>query len=149
MRIYTSYYSKLVSSPGTFLLVNIAVGHARYFPHAVLDLPEVYPNWDTMVKPYKDGQLTAKQYTDLYREQLNTLDRNKILVKLREFSYRHSDRDIILLCHCGTNKFCHRHLFAEWLDCSVKELVAIWNPDGQLEREVSFVCETGDEMYEY
>ena len=53
---------------------------------------------------------------------LNKRDRETVLQQLNDISLRSDGGDTVLLCWEGVNKFCHRHILAEWLDQNITEL---------------------------
>ncbi len=70
-----------------------------------------------LVLNYKAKKISKEEYTRIYKEQLNQLDPLKVYEELK---------NSVLLCWESPEKFCHRHLVADWLSncCSIviKEL---------------------------
>ena len=125
--IFTSYYGgHILHNRDKQLLVSVSNGKPAAF---VTDLrwDQVLPDWDMLVKPYKEGRLDAEGYYALYYRSLTgnrkavkaTLD--KILSMARE-----RKKDVVLLCFERPGAFCHRHVLADWLGnelgLNVKEL---------------------------
>lgn len=66
-------------------------------------------NW--FLWEYKKGKITEEKYIELYYEQvLNKLDAKKVYHDLIELA----GEDAVLVCWCGKDKFCHRHIISEW-----------------------------------
>ena len=76
------------------------------------DYRKLAPKNSTLLA-YRRGEITEQEYIELYYEQvLNKLDPREVyndLIKL-------CGEDAVLLCWCGDDKFCHRHIVAEWLN---------------------------------
>lgn len=121
MRIYTSYYSKVGKDFYDAVFVQISTSSPSWFPYYLECLPEVYPGWD-LVSGIKTGQITEREYTERYKAKLAHMDRGIVRLKLEALSEIYEDRDIILLCYEAPDKFCHRHILAEWLGNDVTEL---------------------------
>jgi hypothetical protein len=75
------------------------------------------PTW-TMVMGYKKGLITERQYTKQYYELLinrwhsfNAFkeEMNKIVIQARSSS-------VTVVCFCPAGNFCHRHLFAKFIN---------------------------------
>lgn len=102
--IYTSYFAHINKIPKEYKLYYISTSTVYPMPQ----LSCVVPNWQ-IVKEYKDGIINEEVYTQKY---LNMLENNKeeILKQIQSLS-----DNSVLLCYEGKNKFCHRHILAEWL----------------------------------
>ena len=68
---------------------------------------KLQPDWSTMVGPYKEGRLTAEEYTKRYMVQLEKLDPHELVGEL--------GLDAVLVCYEKPGEFCHRHIVATWL----------------------------------
>ena len=70
-----------------------------------------------LVINYKSGKITKREYTRIYKEQLNKLDPFKIYSELK---------NSLILCWEKPEDFCHRHLIADWITANtgikIKEL---------------------------
>jgi len=112
MNLYTSYYRKNGNNPKAVSIAGKAP--VWYKGREYKDLAPKY--W--FFKKYKkdlDEEFYTKQY---YAEVLDNLDLNKVLEDIGDGA--------ILLCWESSEKFCHRHIVAEWLrkkeGVEVKEL---------------------------
>lgn len=91
--------------------VSIALGKSKYY--------EVYhyykklaPSW-SLLCDFRDDKITEEEYVAIYNKQLQKLDAKKVYEELLELT---CGNEPILMCHCGKQYFCHRHLVAEWLE---------------------------------
>ena len=108
----TSYYSKSASSPNA---VSIAGRAPTWYKGR--EYKKLAPKYWFFKKYKEDGD--EKFYTEQYqKEVLDKLDVQTVFNELGE--------DAILLCWESPEKFCHRHLVANWLnknlDIKVTEL---------------------------
>ena len=118
--IYTSYYKNVADVGPAYTLIQVSNSKPKWFPWGVWPLPEVYPDFEN-VKALKDGVMSEDRFSQLYREKLAKLDRTVILNKINEIVSLGDDRDAMLLCWENSDKFCHRHILAEWLGNNIQE----------------------------
>ena len=109
--ICTSYYAKSVHYPDTFK-IGISLSKPDY---AVTncDLKWLAPTWE-MLSQYKldhDENKYTFKYLDMLAKKDKTLE---YLVERMQAMER--KQNVLLLCWEGPNKFCHRHLFADYLN---------------------------------
>jgi uncharacterized protein (DUF488 family) len=98
----TSYFAKYRGLNG----VSIALKAPNGFRGKQYKL--LAPSWD-LLKKYKNGEVSDEQYTEIYkRTVLDRLDPDAV--------YNELSADAVLLCWERPEKFCHRHLVAEWLN---------------------------------
>ena len=71
---------------------------------------------------YKRDSITPEEYTKTFRKYLDGLDPKEVFNELIETT---NGIEPVLMCYCNKDKFCHRHLVAEWLekelDISIQE----------------------------
>ena len=103
--LYTSYFAKQRNNKMNTLYA-ITVNKPFWFKGNHLSI--VAPTQDLLDR-YKNGITSEEDYIKEYIEMLNN---NKEII-LNAIS-RLPDESI-LLCYEGPNKFCHRHLLANWL----------------------------------
>lgn len=109
----TGYFYQLKNNiiPGA---VSIAVGKPSYVTiHK--ELRSLAPPW-ILLNAYRNGEITEAQYTEVFSEQLLKLNPKTILDELELIA---SDDELVIMCHCGSKSFCHRHLVAEWLQSNM------------------------------
>lgn len=114
MQVYTSYYAKMKDLWWKYGLVRISTSVPTWFPVELPSLPELYPGWE-LVSGIRSGSLSQEEYTKKYLEHLSHLDREAIWEKLVQMSDAYERTKMVLLCYEAPNKFCRRHLVAEWL----------------------------------
>lgn len=120
MKIYTGNFANLkkYNQKGLFP-ISIAIS-ARYF-NGTLYRP-LNPERSYMNDP-------EEEYTKKYVLKLSKLDANQVFKQLETLS---KGKNVILLCHEGEEKFCHRHLVSRWLE---KELKIQVKELGKMKRE--------------
>ena len=97
----TSYYSKSANNPNA---VSIAAKCPDFYKGR--EYKKLAPKY-WFFKKYKDDG-DEKFYTEhYYKEVLDKLDAQEV--------YNELGHDSILLCYETPDKFCHRHIVAEWL----------------------------------
>lgn len=109
--ICTSYYAKSVHYPDTFR-IGISLSKPSY---AVTncDLKWLAPTWE-MLSRYKldhnENAYTFK-YLDMLAKKAKTLE-----YLVERMNVMEKKQNVLLLCWEGPNKFCHRHLLADYLN---------------------------------
>ena len=63
----------------------------------------------------KNSQYGESEYMQDYWAQIKNLDPEKVLEELTELA---GQEEPIIMCYCGRDNFCHRHLVARWLEKS-------------------------------
>lgn len=72
------------------------------------------PTWD-LVMGLKNGKITWIQYEELYLKLLN----ERMITRFNEFKkllQEARESDLVLLCYCKDERFCHRRLAKEFLE---------------------------------
>ena len=102
----TSYYSKNAENPNA---ISIAAKCPEWYKGR--EYKKLAPKYWFFKKYKEDGdeEFYKKHY---YEEVLNLLDPKEVYKELGE--------DAVLLCWENKDKFCHRHLVAEWLSLSLE-----------------------------
>jgi uncharacterized protein (DUF488 family) len=98
---YTSYYARTKNHPRS---VSISIKPPYYYKGAHY-LP-LAPSKELLLD-YKAGIADDAEYTRRFMIQLSALDPQRVVDNL--------PNGCILLCYEGLDKFCHRHIVAEWL----------------------------------
>ena len=99
----TTYFAKAKSLDPKLNLVSIARKTPPNFPGRVM--LELAPSYEMLSEIKRTGD--EEKYTVDFLKQLDSLDVREVAGKLGE--------DAILICYEGKDKFCHRHLVANWL----------------------------------
>lgn len=104
----TSYFASPKIRSGNFNLVSISRKPPEWFANTnpLRIYKPLCPSWG-LVMSYKQGKITAKQYTErYYYEILNKLN--------PEETYKQLGEDSVLLCYETPGEFCHRRIVAYW-----------------------------------
>lgn len=138
MTVYTSYYALAKELNDTdYIFIRISNSKPKWWTKPLLSLPEVFPEW-RIVDGVKKEIISEEQYTTEYQKMLNGLDKNKILEKIYLTEEGQGYKNVVLLCYETPDKFCHRHILADWIG-GIKELPQdlIRKPDNNKEISTS------------
>ena len=108
--IYTGYYSKTKEYEQNGL---IPVGISGKIPDGFngIKYQKLAPKYSWWHE-WHDNKLSNEWFKEKYYETvLNELDSTTVVKELQDFG-----KDIVLLCYETPEKFCHRHLVAEWIN---------------------------------
>lgn len=78
------------------------------------------PDWETMVKPYRNGTLSKEVYTEMYMERM----RKSYAQNRNSWLWLVDQPMVTLVCFCKPDEFCHRVILA-------KEILNIHFKDAQ------------------
>lgn len=110
MIIYTTYFSNLINLPDN--IIPIAICGKIPDGWSGRRYRKLAPKYDffKVWKQTHDNNYYIEQYT---KQVLNTLHPDQVVHEL----YQDIPKDctIALVCYEKPNKFCHRHLVADWL----------------------------------
>ena len=95
----TSYFAKY-----RYLNLNNGISIALSAPIEIETYPDLFPTWK-ILSEYKKTK-NKEKYIQEYNQILNKLDPQKVYDDLK---------DKTILCWESSEKFCHRHLVANWL----------------------------------
>ena len=112
--IYTGYYSKIKDYRDAGLKV---VSISRTMPDAVnVDgkIPFLCPD-DSLLFGYKNGEIDEMEYTSKYLHKLGFFGAINIIQEIRRYG-----NNVVLLCWEAPDKFCHRHILADYLNKNSK-----------------------------
>lgn len=86
---------------------------SRYNPDVNIDFKwlQIAPS-SSILWDHKSGAITTEQYTERYLKQLEDYGFDN--VKSRINKLLSTNKNVVLLCYESPEKFCHRHIFAEW-----------------------------------
>lgn len=112
-KMYTSYFGsnkiKTGTIPSGYELVSISKGTPPYYKGGTLDCAK--PSWN-LVHSFKNGDINEAEYRDIYFRQLS-MDKDALIQHINDIN---NGGKFIYLCYCGKTGFCHRHLWAEFLN---------------------------------
>ncbi len=87
--------------------------------------PKLAPGYQ-LLSGYKNGHINDLEYTNTYNNDvLQKLNPQEVVNELSHFSG--SEKIVTLLCYETSDKFCHRHLVANWLYTTIGSLVVFEN----------------------
>ena len=124
MNIYTSYFANLKNIDSSIVPISISLYPPKWYEGAIYKKPaptyEILNDW----KKGKQDEEAKGHYERMYQfSVLRKLNANEVLKDLEEIS---NGKDVCLLCFEKRGDFCHRHLFAKFLEDSlgieIKEL---------------------------
>ena len=112
--IYTGYWAKIKEYEQNNLT---PVGISGWSPDGYTGktYKKLAPKY-TWWKEWHDNNLSEQWYIDKYKETvLQTLNPTVVAQDLQKMG-----NNVVLLCFETPDKFCHRHLVAEWLNAKTK-----------------------------
>ena len=109
--IYTSYYANY-KKYSDFYKISIS----RSAPDHSYDLRllDLAPS-SQLLKDYKNGVANEEEYTRRYLSSLEDLKKRGYLDRFVNSLNNHT-QDVVLLCYEKPDKFCHRHILADYLN---------------------------------
>lgn len=118
MRIFTSYFGKLKKLPQGY--IPVAICGKMMFPFSGLRYAKLAPKigFFTEWKKTHDNDYYIRHFND---EVLSLLDKDTVRKEIEEMVGKDAEA-AVLMCYETPEKFCHRHLVAEWLGEDVEEL---------------------------
>lgn len=123
--IYTSYYTKMSRlSAEDKIFLRVSNSQPSWFKHKTIPCTKFYPEW-LLVEGVKNKTITEDEYKQAYLLMLNKDPefKSKMQDKLKTLQKDNPDKNIVLLCWEAPDKFCHRHILADWLDMGIYEYI--------------------------
>ena len=108
--IYTGYYSKIKEYADSGLTLLSISRTKPEFAKSCIDIPQLFPS-DKILWDHKKGKIDDMEYTSKYLDQLNELGVDRIIKMIQIFG-----DDVVLLCWESPEKFCHRHILADYIN---------------------------------
>lgn len=109
MKIYTSYFSNLTNIPDNVIPITICGKVPKgYVGEDFKKLAPKYEFWHEWTINHDDSYYVKH----FQAEVLDILDVDGVVKRLSEIS---GGKDVVLICYESPEKFCHRHLVADWL----------------------------------
>ena len=145
MKIGTGYFAKAKEYHDMgYSLVNVA-RKRPWFISQELFLNELWTKLcpTEEILKLKDDPFA---YTAMYKDiVLNNVKRQTVFEELLSVAQKEKTDKVVLLCYESPEKFCHRHLIADWLNegtgMNVQE-IKIPTPNGSTQTTFSFFKET-------
>ena len=111
--MYTSYWfdRRIPNRQSDLYIVQICISKPNN-SFAQYNFQEVAPDWSTLSK-HKRGQINDGVY---YAEYIQKLFANKKIIadKIVDIYHRANGKKVVFCCWETPDKFCHRHIFAEF-----------------------------------
>lgn len=116
INIYTSYYAVCNKLPNNLAKIQISV----YSPPGIeglIPMKALSPSED-LLRRAKGGQVSNEEYKTEYLNNFVSkgLTPESLYNGLLRFAKSHGYEGLVLLCYESPDKFCHRHVLAEWLN---------------------------------
>lgn len=108
--IYTGYYSKIKEYADSGLTLLSISRTKPEFAKSCIDIPQLFPS-DKILWDHKKGKIDDMEYTSKYLDQLNELGIDRIIKMIQIFG-----DNVVLLCWESPEKFCHRHILADYIN---------------------------------
>lgn len=108
----TSYFYKLRGEKNMNRIVSIARGKPRYYAGIEHELKSLAPTQD-LLQDFRAEVITEKEYVVQFNAMLANLNVNDVINELHQ---KTGGEEPVMMCHCSTKHFCHRHLVAEWIE---------------------------------
>ena len=100
--------------PENAFVVNLS----KYHPRSVdvdINFKSVYPDWETMQKPLRDGVISESDFARMYSEKLEA-EHDDIVGKIEIIRKEADGRDIVFLSGEKPGTMSHRYLFGNFLN---------------------------------
>ena len=104
-------YFKQIEDNSTLGYVSISLYPSKN-KNVLYEFKSLAPNWKLLEK-FKSKQLSESDFEKEYLEQLNNLDAKTIF---EQINFLTGDKEPILMTNGNKTSFCHRHIFARWLE---------------------------------
>ncbi len=104
-------YFKQIEDNSTLGYVSISLYPSKN-KNVLYEFKSLAPNWKLLEK-FKSKQLSDSDFEKEYLEQLNNLDAKTIF---EQINFLTGDKEPILMTNGNKTSFCHRHIFARWLE---------------------------------
>ena len=108
--IYTGYYSKIKEYADSGLTLLSISRTKPEFAKSCIDIPQLFPS-DKILWDHKKGKIDDMEYTSKYLAQLDGIGIDRIIKTIQIFG-----DDVVLLCWESPEKFCHRHILANYIN---------------------------------
>lgn len=120
INIYTSYYANINKIPENIIKISISILSPKGYKG--LEYTKIAPKYNDLIewKEHQDEEYYIAQYNKNVLSLLNPLD---VYSEIKDLS---GGKDCVLLCYEKPEDFCHRHLFADWINKKLRLNVSEW-----------------------
>ena len=108
---YTGYYAKTKKYEEAGL-IPVAISDITPSFYEGMCYREFAPRYE-MFQRWKNGEINNTDYTQEYKNYLNTLNKEEIR---EDLDSPYQTGNLIFLCYEKPGDFCHRHVLADWLE---------------------------------
>ena len=108
--IYTGYYAKIKEYADAGLRLLSISRTKPGFAKDCIDVPPLFPD-EKILWGHKKGDIDNMEYTSKYLAQLDDIGIDRIIKTIQIFG-----DDVVLLCWESPEKFCHRHILADYIN---------------------------------
>ena len=108
--IYTGYYSKIKEYADAGLTLLSISRTKPGFAKNCVDVPPLFPD-EKILWGHNKGDIDNMEYTSKYLDQLDDIGIDRIIKTIQIFG-----DDVVLLCWESPEKFCHRHILADYIN---------------------------------
>lgn len=120
----TSYFAKYSRLPqeekDKYLPIAISTSVPKWFTECYNHIIEVAPNQSSVYK-LKNGIMEISEFAQEYIEILQHWVRLEEFIEYLKDLEKEYSKEVILLCYEKSEDFCHRHLFANYINNTFKE----------------------------
>ena len=124
--IYTGYYSKIKEYVDSGLTLLSISRTKPEFAKSCIDIPQLFPS-DKILWDHKKGKIDDMEYTSKYLDQLNELGVDRIIKMIQIFG-----DNVVLLCWESPEKFCHRHILADYINKNSSVVVEEFGKENEI-----------------
>ena len=113
MTLYTGYFARTdIYVVHNLLPVSVSASVPNGFDYPAFK--SIAPSWN-LIHLYKDGLISVTDYTKEYLSSLSKLTENAVLEDCKDYLRISSCDGIVFCCWEAPDKFCHRHLLADYI----------------------------------
>ena len=129
--MYTSNYARQSANPHAVAISCVVPHYIGNMRH----LHDVAPTWE-LVHSYKNNEITIEDFKTHYLTLLHnrSVDPFRLLTSLPPETF--------FLCFEKPSDFCHRHLFAEWMQLSTGVIITEWKNEKEAHQEKECLLHT-------
>ncbi len=110
-KLYTSYYTKIKNGRANTVFVCISNTSPKWFIPPLERLKAFYPDW-SKVDALRAGTISEDNFAIAYDDLLESR-RSWLNSSCESIALWLKDKDVVLLCHEKTDRYCHRYRAAQ------------------------------------
>lgn len=123
VEFWTSYFNCKRLNPEQHRVVSIAAYGPRFGAKPEVTLDALAPDKSALAE-YREGRITWDEYSDAYIDKLESFGHKRVVQMIREQREvaERKGKSLVLACHCGPGKACHREILAAYHGGRTKEI---------------------------